>query len=163
MAFRHTPEPPQTSRQQATYIVAADAGRARIFSVSRQSGELTEIADLLDPEVRVQDHDSLSDRRGHASHGPAPGATGIGHSFEPRQSHEEHAALAFARQVCEALDKARLAGEMKRLYLIAAPAFLGLLRKHMGGATQACVVQELASDLTRRHAADIRAALPTVL
>ncbi|MBL6750084.1 MAG: host attachment protein [Nevskia sp.] len=159
MPRQYTPKPHTTHPRHATFVVAADAGRARIFTVSPDDGALAELADLLNPAVRLQDHDSVSDRRGHV----VQGAAGVGHAFEPRQSHEEHAAETFAKQVCDYLGKAHKSEDLARIYLLAEPAFLGLLRKNLDHATRGCVAQEIASDLTRRPAADIRAALPKVL
>jgi protein required for attachment to host cells len=138
------------------WIVAADAGRARIFSALPVGGTLEELVDLLNPQVRLEDHVALSDRRGHVTQGPG----GIGHSFEPRETLHEHVAKAFAKDVCHLLDAAQREHRMRRLYLIAAPQFLGLLRKNLDPATRKLVIQEHAADLSRHAVADIRSSLP---
>lgn len=157
MTYQHTAQAPQGHSAHAAIVVAADAGRARIFSAPPgNSRQLTEVTDFLNPAMRLQDHDALSDRKGHVTHG----AAGIGHAFEPRQSHSEHTAEVFAKQVCKFLSDAR---DAERIYLIADPSFLGVLRKHLDDATRGRIVQEIAADLSRHSTTDIRDALPAVL
>ena len=154
-----TSKPHSTEPANAIWIIAADAGRARIFSASRDDGQLEELFDFVNPDARLQDHEALSDRRGHVTQG----AAGIGHAFEPRESHGEHIAEAFAKDLCHRLGVAQRSGEVKRIYLLAAPQFLGLLRKNLDKATHALVAQELATDLTSHPVSDIRSALPARL
>ena len=156
MPHQYTPTPHLTEPAHATWVIAADAGRARIFSVSPDDGQLVELLDLLNPDARVQDHDALSDRRGHVTQGVA----GVGHAFEPRETHGEHIAESFAKNLCHRLGVAQRSGELGRIYLLAAPRFLGLLRSNLDPATHELVAQELATDLTRRPVGEIRGALP---
>ncbi len=150
---------PLSEPAAAIWIVVADAGRARILSALRHDGQLKELFDLVNPDARLQDHDTLSDRAGHVTQGPA----GMGHSFEPRESHSEHIAETFAKDLCHRLNAARCSGELGRIYLLAAPKFLGLLRNNLDKETHKLVVQELATDLTRHPLIDIRNTLPAQL
>ena len=159
MPHRYTPKPHQTEPVHATWVVAADAGRARIFSASQADGQLEEVADFVNPDARLQDHDAMSDRRGHVVQGVA----GVGHAFEPRQTHGEHIAESFAKDLCHRLGAAQRNGEVARIYLIADPRFLGLLRKNLDSATHKLVVQETAADFSRHPASEIRGLLPAVL
>ncbi len=159
MPHRYTPGPRRTEPARAAWIVAADAGRARIFRESPADGRLEEFVDLVNPDARLQDHDAMSDRRGHVVQGVA----GVGHAFEPRQTHGEHIAESFAKDLCLRLGTAQRSGKVARIYLIADPRFLGLLRKNLDSATHELVVQELAADFSRRPASDIRGLLPAVL
>jgi protein required for attachment to host cells len=54
-------------------------------------------------------------------------------------------------------------GEFERLMLIAAPDFLGLLRKHLSPPLTRMVAIEIPKVLTQQTAADIRAHLPEYL
>lgn len=159
MIRQYKPKPHEHEAAHAIYIVAADAGRARVFTAHAENGKLEEIADFLNPASRMQDHDALSDRRGRVTQGAAH----IGHAFEPRQSQPEHAAEAFAKELCEFLGKARAAGDVDRIYLVADPAFLGLLRKNLDAPTARHVVKEVGSDVTRMPPAEIRKTLPHLL
>ena len=141
-------------------VVVADAGRARLFSSPPgNTRQLDELQDLVNPQIRVPDHEALSDRRGHVTHATA----GIGHSFEPRETQHEHAAEAFGRELCQLLGTAPYAHNIERIYLIAAPAFLGVLRQQFDPQLRSRIVLEVASDLTRHSVADIRDVLPPVL
>jgi protein required for attachment to host cells len=138
------------------WIVVADAGRARIFSAPPMSGSLDERVDLLNPQVRLEDHQALSDRRGHVTQEPG----GIGHAFKPRETFHEHITEAFAKDVCHLLDSAQREHRLRRLYLIAAPRFLGLLRKNLDPETRKLIILEHPADLSRHDVTEIRNALP---
>jgi protein required for attachment to host cells len=153
------PMPHRPHVESKTWVVCADAGRARIFESSPIDGALLEFIDLLNPDARQHDTEAMSDRRGHVTQGPA----GIGHAFAPRQSHAEHVAERFAKDLCDHLDAAERAGEVEKLYVIADPGFLGLMRAHLKPATRTRVVGEVASDLARRSIEQIRGALPAKL
>ena len=149
-------EPSHAAGGGDVWVVVADAGRARMLLYRHAEDRLEEQEDLVEPEARLQDHEAVSDRKGRATQGVA----GIGQSFEPRHTHAEHLADEFAKRVCKRLDAVREAGTVAKIYLIAAPSFLGHLRKHLDAATRALVVEEVAADLSRRPAADIRGVLP---
>lgn len=142
----YKPMPHRPAPARATWVVAADAGRARIFEVEAEDGHLNELADLLNPEARLQDHEAFSDRRGEVMQG----SIGVGHSLDPHQSHHQHIAEAFAKSLAQRLNSAHDSGEVARIHLLAEPHFLGLLRRELRAATQAAIVQELARDFTRQ-------------
>lgn len=151
--------PENTLTEALNYVLVADAGRARVFIAAHEDSALSEIADFVNPEARLTPAEAESDRHGHVMHGTA----GIGHTFEPRHSNAEHAAEVFAEQVCSFLHDAWRSGLLRRLYLVADPSFLGVLRKALDPATARCVVKETAADYTRLTAADIRRRLPRCL
>lgn len=139
----------------STWIVVADASRARIFKADTPSGGMTEIETLAHPESRQHEGDLVSDRSGHV----VSSTTG-GHNFGRDEEWKHEAANRFAIEVCGHLEKGHNAGSYGKLYLIAAPAFLGLLRQHMGKPVQGLVSDEIAKDLTTADDAQIRAQLP---
>ena len=136
-----------------TWIIAADASRARILQVTDRAQQLEEIEDLLNPEGRVHDRELISDAHprlsGHSGGGPA--------SDREETSAAEHATELFAKRVGDYLDKARTAHRYDRLHLIAPPKFLGRLRKELGKEVQKLVAQELPKDLSWLNARDIQA------
>src|ERR1700741_2991835 len=100
---------------KTTWIIAADASRARILQVMDRDERLGEGEDFRNPEGRAHDRDLITD--GH-----------------PRFSGEEtkpteHATELFAKRVGAYLDKARNDHRYERLHVVAAPKFLGQLRK----------------------------------
>jgi len=136
-----------------TWIIAADASRARILQVTDRAQQLEEIEDLLNPEGRVHDRELISDAHprlsGHSGGGPA--------SDREETSAAEHATELFAKRVGDYLDKARTGHRYDRLHLIAPPKFLGQLRKELGKEVQKLVAQELPKDLSWLNARDIQA------
>jgi protein required for attachment to host cells len=159
MSRQYTRKPNGKSAAHATWIVAADAGRARLFRAENEDGELTEIDDLLNADARLRDLETAQDRNGHTN----SGNRSAGNSFEPRQWHLDHAAEVFARGLSQRLSAARRRGEVDRLYIIADPGFLGLLRKKLDRPTLRIVAQQTAKDFTRRSAEHIRNQLPKQL
>ena len=141
------------------WILVADAGRARLFESRWGDGGLVEIDDVINTPLRLRDAEIVSDRPGRSNQGP----DGQGHAFESHESVAAHAEETFARALCARLARGRRRGEVARLYLLADPAFLGRLRRHLDRATRRIVVQETPTDLTRRTPAVIRKALPRVL
>jgi protein required for attachment to host cells len=138
-----------------TWIIAADASRARILQVTDRAQQLDEVADLLNPQGRVHDRELISDAHprfsGHAGGGPG--------SDRQETSATEHATALFAKRVGEYLDNARTAHRYDRLHLIAPPKFLGRLRKELGKEVQKMVAEELPKDLSWLKARDIQAQL----
>ncbi|SER15492.1 Protein required for attachment to host cells [Solimonas aquatica] len=153
--YTHKPGTPQ---HPSVWVVVADAGCARLLQQTAADGELCETADLINADARRQPHEVQSDRPGH---GPRVG--GGGGVFESPQSYAEHTAETFAKRVGEHLNQARARGEITRLYLIAAPAFLGRLRPHLDESTHRLLAGEQDRDLTHCTLAQIRAALPEQL
>ena len=137
----------------ATWIVAADSGRARIFEAARDDGALVEIEDLLNAEARLLTREAVSDRAGSMAR----------NAFGPRDSHAEHASEVFAKRLGRRLGAARRDGRIDHLYLLADPAFLGCLRSHLDAPTRRLVAQERATDVVRRSPARIRQLLPAQL
>jgi protein required for attachment to host cells len=127
-----------------TWIIAADASRARILQVTDREGHLEEVQDFVNPSARLHERDLTTDAEprfnGHAGGGPG--------SDREEMSAGQHATELFAKRVGEYLDKARTAHRYDRLHLVAAPKFLGLLRKELGKEVQKLVTEELPKDLS---------------
>jgi len=135
-----------------TWIIAADASRARILQVTDRAQQLEEVEDLLNPEGRVHDRELISD-----AHPRFSGVGGGPGSDREETSATEHATELFAKRVGDYLDKARTAHRYDRLHLIAPPKFLGRLRKELGKEVQKLVAEELPKDLSWLNARDIQA------
>ena len=139
-----------------TWIIVANAGQCRCFEADSRIGPLTEVADLVMPTSRLRDRDLVSDRPGRAFD-----SFGVGrHAMEPRTPPKETESRRFAAEIASKLDAARQEGRFDRLGIVAAPAFLGLLREALGGAVRDLVVFEIDKDLGRLRADEIRGHLP---
>jgi protein required for attachment to host cells len=139
------------------WVLVADASRARIFSADKPAGELREIRDLTHPEARLHEGDLVTDKGGRDR-----GVAGA-HGVASDQSHKQEGADRFAADVCSELDAARGSGELSKLYVVAAPAFLGLLRKHQSASLKQLVAGELDKNLSTHDPAAIRKQLPEYL
>lgn len=141
-----------------TWVLVADTYRARLFGVERPAGPLQELRDLASPEARLHEGDLVSDKGGR-DRNPKVGGHGLGEG----SNHKQDLADRFAQEVCDLLESARVAGELSKLYVIAAPAFLGLLRKHQSAPLRQLVVTEIDKSLAAQDAASIRKHLPEYL
>jgi protein required for attachment to host cells len=133
-----------------TWIVAADSSRARILQVADRE-RLVEIEDLLNPEGRLQDREIASDALGRWSGPDRPG----GNSMPGEIGPAEHVARLFAKRIGDYLDKARNERRYDRLFLVAPPKFLGLIRKELGKEVEKLVSDELSKDLSWFNAREI--------
>jgi protein required for attachment to host cells len=124
------------------------------MSAENPKSALEEIQTLAHPEARMHEGDMVSDRsgRGRTTHD-------VGHESAARD--EEN--MQFAARVCETLESARNSGEFKRLYVIAEPKFLGMMRKNCSGALQKLVETEIPKNLAAHSMDDIRSHLPARL
>lgn len=140
-----------------TWVLVADASRARIFEWTAPSRPLSEIADPANPEGRLKSSALDSDRPGIAA--DAQGHRS-GHPMQASRTAHEKSAEAFADQIATALADALAANEYERLVLFAAPQFLGLLRAKLADAVASVIVESSALDLVRESAESIQSRLP---
>ena len=140
------------------WVVVADAGRARIFAADKPVGDLAELEALSNPEARLHEGELVSDRGGRVS-----AAGGAAHGYGQADAAKNGRVARFAAEVAQHIEAARQRHAFEKIYIIAAPAFLGLLRKQRSDALAALVAQEVASDLTRRSPPEIRQHLPQYL
>jgi protein required for attachment to host cells len=141
-----------------TWVLVADAYRARFFGAERPASPLSELHDLASPEARLHEGDLVSDKGGRDTN-PMAGGHGLGDN----RSHKQDIADRFAQQVCDLLESARVAGELSKLYVIAAPAFLGLLRKHQSPSLRQLIAGEIDKSLASQEPVSIRKHLPEYL
>ncbi|MEJ2061306.1 MAG: host attachment protein [Gammaproteobacteria bacterium] len=142
-----------------TWILVADASRARVFRAESPTGGLIEIEDFTHPEARSHDQELTSDLPGRAF--DSMGANR--HAMEQQTEPKKEEALVFARELGARLEAACESGDYDKLYVIAAPAFLGMLRDALGKGTRGVVAQELDKDLTWQTAEEVRGHLPSHL
>lgn len=156
-----------------TWVVVADAARARFFRVEENpgahggsqfaptgevlAGTLAEIKDLSHPASRQHANEMASDEPGMGSVPTMHGKFGMDEKVQPK----EEEAIRFAKEVAETLRHD--VAEFDRLYVVAAPHFLGLLRPDLDKHVTAKIAAEIDKDLSLHNAADIRAHLPAQL
>lgn len=142
-----------------TWVLVADNSRARFFSANKATSPLEEVRDLTYPEARLHEGDLVTDKGGRDRNPSTGGAHGLG----TESAHKQDGADRFAQMVCGELESARNSGAFSKLYVVAAPTFLGLLRKHQSAALRQLVAGEVDKNLSTQDSATIRRQLPNYL
>ena len=140
----------------SAWVLAADAGRARIFSADSPKSSLRPLKQLISPEARLREQDLTSDRPGRSFDSAGMGR----HATEPSTHAREREALRFARDIARHLKQGRDSGAFDRLILVAEPRFLGLVRKAVDSNTAKMIALEVAKDVSKANAKEIRKHLP---
>lgn len=139
----------------ATWIVSANASRARVFEQHGATRDMEEVTDLVNEGVRLRAMDTESDRLGPTS------GTGSVHNtggetpnklYQPRVSPEKHQAELFARDLCDFLLKAAQENRYQELDLVASPQFLGALRTLLDPEVKSRIKTEINKDFTHLNA-----------
>lgn len=142
-----------------TWIVTGDAARARILQVTGRD-QLEEIESFINPKGRMHDRELENGPRarfdGHGGVGK-PGSAPTGGPGNDREDMHasELEAEKFSREIGRYLDQARTRNRYDRLFLIAPPRFLGMMRKELGKEVQKLVRDEIDKDLSWFDARDI--------
>ncbi len=126
--------------QKETWIIVANSTHARIFRL--ENLQLIELDALIHPEGRIHEKDLIADKPGVTRGGPGT------YGMEQQKSPKKIEAVNFAKLVADSLDSARAKGQIDRLFVAAAPSFLGLLRQEMTQLLTNMVDVEVAKDIT---------------
>ena len=137
------------------WVVVADTSRARIFSAENARSEMVEIQTLTHPEARLHEGDLVSDKAGRERDS---GATS--HDMGGQTSAKKEEEIRFANMLSHTLESGRTSGQFNKLYIVAAPGFLGTLRKHRSSALQKMVSAEVSKNLAAHAPSEIRKHLP---
>jgi len=138
------------------WILAANGSRATIFRAESPSAPLAEVESLANPDARAKQIDLVSDRPGRTFDSVGAGRHAKAVEVEPKQQEQ----IRFAKSIAERLEQARLENTFERLVLVAAPAFLGLLRANLGAPLAARVSLEIDKDYTALRPEVLRGRLP---
>lgn len=124
---------------EQTWIVVADAARARIFKTEGAQRHLKEVHDLNHPESQMYSHElrtggegAVMDSAGSGMRQPDPQTT-------TREKHSSH----FAKELGNFLQKSRDDNAFTSLILVAEPKFLGRLRDHLDQRTAQLVAESI--------------------
>lgn len=136
-----------------TYIVVADAARARIFT--RDGIRLTEQESLVHSAGRLHEGDLVTDRGADVHESMSMTSRSSG----GENSASNHEADIFAKEVSERLYQARVDNSMDKLILVAPSKFLGRLREKLDKSTAKHVIHTLSKDLSKASPEDIQNAV----
>lgn len=140
-------------------IIVADSSRARFFTTDSPTSPLHEIQTMAHPEGRIHEQNMVSDLPGKDS---GTGSNG-GHAYQEIIEPKQQEIIEFAKRVTDYLEQMRHTEKIISLLIVAAPAFLGELRKAMSAGLNEMVVFEIDKNLTQHSVEDIRNHLPKYL
>jgi protein required for attachment to host cells len=138
-----------------TWVLVADSSRARLFVAASHTSPLTEFESLTHAEAKQHEQKMTSDLPGHQA-----GSDGRHHSVGSETDPKKFEAIQFARQIAKHLDDAHNKHIFTQLVVVAAPAFLGLLREQLTPNVTKLITLELDKNLSQHSAEDIRQHLP---
>jgi len=136
---------------QKTWVLAADASRARIFQMEGRNN-IEEIEAFVHPEGRQKNRELRTDAVGQFS---AKGSPERGGDMIERTEPAEHEAELFSRALGNYLDKARTQHRYDQLCLIAPPKFLGMVRQNLSKDAQRMIDKEISKDISWFNPRDI--------
>lgn len=152
-------------RWPRTGVVVADGGSARLMLASRghrvgAAVQLEQITSLQNPAAHLPGRALVTDRTGRVfdsggrtGHGPKSRARhGAQSDYDPHHVEVQR----FAKRLAKLLEVERRHLGIEELVVIAAPAFLGVLRPQLAAATRKVVTREIDRDLVRASDALIR-------
>jgi protein required for attachment to host cells len=156
---------------QTTWIISANAGRARFFSESDPAEPLQEIEDMVNEGARLRDIDINTDELGATAAGKSShnigGNEGAGFAhnakagapnkqYQPAQTPEQHETEKFAKDISNYLLEAHRDGRFQQLVLSASPQFLGALRANLDPQIKPLIKLEVNKDYTHSSAQELR-------
>jgi CBS domain-containing protein/protein required for attachment to host cells len=155
--------PPRTDGKKV-WVLVADEAIARILQRPEVGDELESVEELTDPAAHAKEGEMRDDaygrRAGSATHGARPNtphrtrsSANVTSSAGEDQQHLE--AQSFARRVALHLAEALRQRRFDELRIVAAPRFLGHLRKELDAQVSATVTDEINKDLVHLVNADI--------
>lgn len=115
-----------------TWIIVADAARARIFTFAGANKELKHLHTLTHPESQAHEGDLRTGGKGETIE--SSGASS--RQPDPQVSTMEKHAERFAKEISDFLHKARDQEKFGKLIIAAAPQELGRLRDNLDTPTQ---------------------------
>ena len=141
------------------WVLVANRSEAVLYGAEGRKGVLSELRRFEHAEARAHDRDLTSDLPGRAFDSNGSGR----HKMEPATDPKRYEAFVFARELVDFLCRGRQDGAFERLYIVAPPAFLGMLREHYDKGIEQALCGELDSDLVALRPEEVRKRLPDFL
>jgi protein required for attachment to host cells len=126
------------------WVLVADSGRARIFSLQRKPAGFSEVQELLSDSRHETTTDLMTDASGRTADvkgGPSS------HTLQPRSDAHNLAEQAFSSRLVKYLEQAAGKKLFERLVIIADPKTLGRLRRNMSKSLAAHISHEVNRDV----------------
>ena len=138
-----------------TWVLIADAARARVFETMGKGTGLTAVSDMAFDAKLAPSHMLGTDRPGRSFESVGS----VRHAMEsPSDPHRERK-RQFARRIAEAIEERQAASGFDRLVVVAPAVTMGDLRAALPDKVKAVVVAELVADLTHTSVSELPAHL----
>jgi protein required for attachment to host cells len=156
---------------QTTWVIVANAGRARFFSESDPAEPWQEIEDMVNDAVRLRtletESDKISPTAATNSGHNIGGTQGVGFAhngkvgapnkqYQPAHTPAELETEQFAKDISNYLLDAHREGRFKQLVISASPEFLGALRSFLDPHVKSLIKFECNKDYTHSNAQQLR-------
>lgn len=139
------------------WVLAADNSRARIFETTRRNTLEKEIKSMHHPESRQSSQDIVTDRPGRTAH---PSSGEQRKAYMPTTDPKKHEIQQFAKEVGGKINKAAIEKKYEKIYILAPPSFLGMLRNELDSNTREKISGEIDKNVTQLKMEEIREYLP---
>ena len=137
------------------WVVVADEAHANVFGRETRRGPLELLFELDNETARKKGHELETDRGGRSFDSAGQGR----HAMEPTSDPHRQAAMRFAGDIIDTVERAHHAGLCKDFALIAPPKFLGVLRARLDSQHHFAPALTIDKNLVRHDVADIEASL----
>ncbi|RZJ10212.1 MAG: host attachment protein [Rubrivivax sp.] len=142
---------------KTTWVLVADEAIARILELPQEGGDLVPVEELADADAHASEAEMRRAPHGRRSAGGAlVNSATVSASDSERHQH----AQVFAGRVAQHLAERRREGRYDLLHMLAAPRFLGYLRKALDPAVASCVASEQDKDVVQESPAQLMQRLP---
>lgn len=128
-----------------TWIVVADAARARFFRLEQPERTLEPVWEHEFVGVHAASREIASDRPGRTFDSSGSHR----HAKEPPTDPARYEKLSFARQLTHKLEEERKRNAFERVFIVAPPQFLGDMRAVMSEPLRNLVAAEVNKDLSK--------------
>lgn len=142
-------EPDAPARSPLSWVLVANASRARSFVRDADNNAMRELRSFVHPESRQSGPAAGAEHAGRVFKGAA--STQFVPHTDPRDKEHD----AFAGELAAYLEESALAHLYSRLEIIAGKAFLGALRAHLGPAARRLLSVSVPLDLTLDQGAEL--------
>ena len=141
------------------WILAADSAFAKVLRTEKKKGSLELVKELEHPESRMKDGELYADSPGRSFDSQGQGR----HMMENEVDAKKMESIHFARELADMLAQAAREEQFHKLYILAAPAFLGELRGKLDSGVSSKIVAEIPKDVVKQTPEEIRKKLPEYL
>ena len=128
------------------WVLVADEGVARLLRLPEEGGDLEDVTTLTDAAAHADKADLRRDAAGRRGNSVTASA-GVD------ELHQE--TISFASRVAKTLDDGYNNGEVTQLRIVAAPRFLGLLRKALSPQVARLVLDETNVDVVHESLGEL--------